>query len=235
MARMLQSQFWLDIIVPGAASMFVFGHMGIALAGALLLDAVIPGRHCAVAPKAMQPMPLPETTSSGFLSVPAARLKSLADRVDIRILFLGALIPDIIDKPIGRVFFRETFDNGRIFAHTLLFLALVTIVGLYLYKKRGSSAGLVLSFGVLTHLLLDAMWFRPQALFWPLLGLSFGEYPTDLYSWSGIQEVLEEVMANPVMTLMALPEVIGALVLMWFVFQVLRVRRVHAFMRYGRL
>lgn len=235
MSRMLQRQFWSDIIVPTAIPMFVFAHMGISLASALVLDAVVPRRHSAVVPAARQSVPLPETSPSGFLPVPAARLRSLAQRADIRILFLGALLPDIIDKPIGRYFFRETFDNGRIFAHTLLFLILLTIAGLYLYKKRGSSAGLVLSFGVATHLFLDAMWFRPQAFFWPLLGLSFGEYPTDLYSWSGIQEIIEKTAANPVTVLMALPEAIGALLLAWFVWQVLRTGHVHTLVRHGRL
>ncbi len=215
--------------------MFVFGHMGIALAGAMVLDAMLPGRHCAAAPTAAQSMPLHQTTSSGLLSVPAARLRSLADRTDIRILFVGAMIQDVIDKPIGRALFRQTYDNGRIFAHTLLFVIVVTAIGLYMYKKKSTSVGLVFSFGVLTHIFLDAMWFRPQAFFWPLLGFSFGEYPTDLYSWSGIQEVMEKVVANPVMALMALPEMLGALVLVWFVWQVLRTRRVHAFVRYGRL
>jgi membrane-bound metal-dependent hydrolase YbcI (DUF457 family) len=155
--------------------------------------------------------------------------------MDIRVLFVGAILQDIIDKPIGRAIFKETYDNGRIFAHTLLFLMVVSAIGLYMYRKKSSSAGLVFSFGVLTHLFLDAMWFRPRTLFWPLLGLSFGEYPTDLYSWSGIQAVMEKVVANPVMALMALPEMIGALVLIWFVWQLAKTRRLHVFLRYGRV
>jgi inner membrane protein len=217
--------------------MFVFGHMGITLAGALVLDAVLSRRHGAGVPTAVQPVPAPQKTRPPTPSVtaPSARLRSLAERMDTRVLFVGAILQDVIDKPIGRLLFRETFDNGRIFAHTLLFLMVVTAIGLYMYRKKSSLTGLVLSFAVLIHLFLDAMWFRPRTLFWPLLGLSFGEYPTDLYSWSGIQAVMEKVVANPVMALMALPELFGALVLIWFVWQLAKTRRLHVFLRYGRV
>jgi hypothetical protein len=103
-----------------------------------------------------------------------------------------------------------------------------------MHRRRGNSAGLVFSFGVLIHLFLDAMWFRPRTFFWPLLGLSFGEYPTDLYSWSGIQAVMEKVVASPAMALMALPEVMGALVLGWFAWHLVKSKQVYAFLRWGR-
>jgi len=216
---------------------FVFGHMGLALAGALALDAVFPRAHCAASPKAMLPASPPR--AAGFprdLAVAAsARLTSLAERVDLRLLFLGSMISDVIDKPIGRAILSETYDNGRIYAHTLLFLVLATAVGLYIYKRKRSSAGLVFSLGVLAHLFLDAMWFRPRTFLWPLLGLSFGEYPTDLYSWSGIQAMMDKVLANPAMALMALPEVIGGLVVAWFAWQLVRTGHVRRFLRQGQV
>lgn len=226
-----------DMIVEKASPVFVFGHMGITLAGALALDALFPSVHRSANARAMHPGALARAADPvRDLAVAAsARLKSLAERMDLRVLFLGSMVSDIIDKPIGRAIFSETYDNGRIFAHTLLFLMVATAIGLYMYRRRGNSAGLVFSFGVLIHLFLDAMWFRPQTLFWPLLGLSFGEYPTDLYSWSGIQALMEKVVANPAMALMALPEVMGALVLGWFAWHLLKSRHVHAFLRWGRL
>jgi inner membrane protein len=237
MCGSLQGHSRSDIIVPRAKLMFVFGHMGLTLAGALALDVVLPKRHCTADAKAVQRMALPRAADSvKDLAVAAsARLRSLAERMDLRILFLGSMVSDIIDKPIGRVIFRETYDNGRIYAHTLLFLMVVAAVGSYMYRRRGNSAGLVFSFGVLTHLFLDAMWFRPRTLFWPLLGLSFGEYPTDLYSWSGIQAVMEKVVANPAMALMALPELMGGLVLVWLAWHLVKSRHVYAFLRWGRV
>jgi len=225
------------MIVQRPIPMFIFGHMGLTLAGALALDALFPKAHRAANPGAMQSGASAQVADPprGLAVAASARLGSLAERIDLRILFLGSMVSDVIDKPIGRVIFEETYNNGRIYAHTLLFLVLVTATGLYIYWRKRSSAGLVFSFGVLTHLFLDAMWFRARTLFWPVLGLSFGEYPTDLYSWSGMMAVVEKVVANPSMALVALPEVIGAVLLVWFVWQLVRTGSVGSFLRRGRI
>lgn len=213
--------------------MLVFAHMGFALAGALVLDAVVPNGHRAGSRMAADCVSSPQRGRSlgRFVAAPAARLESLADRIDIRFLLVGALLPDIIDKPIGRLLFEETFENGRIFAHTLLFLVVLTVIGLYLYNKRRSLAGLALAFGVLTHLVFDAMWQLPHTLLWPLYGLSFDRYYTDLYSWSGIQHAVEEVLARPIIVL---PELIGAVVVIWFLWRLVKTSHLYAFLRYGR-
>lgn len=225
------------MIVQRPIPMFIFGHMGLTLTGALALDALFPRSRRAANPGAMQSGALAQVADPprGLAVAASARLRSLAERIDLRILFLGSMVSDVIDKPIGRVIFEETYNNGRIYAHTLLFLVLVTAIGLYMYRSKRSSAGLVFSFGVLTHLILDAMWFRSRTFFWPVLGLSFGEYPTDLYSWSGMLAAMEKVVANPAMALLALPEVIGAAVLVWFVWQLVRTGRVGSFLRRGRI
>jgi hypothetical protein len=62
------------------------------------------------------------------------RLKTI---IDPKYLVIGALLPDLIDKPLGRVIFASTIANGRIIGHTLLFALLIFLMGLYLYEKRG--------------------------------------------------------------------------------------------------
>src|SRR4030043_727323 len=61
---------------------------------------------------------------------------SLSRYLDIRWLMVGSLLPDIIDKPVGQYFFRDTFNNGRIFSHTLLFFIVLTAIGFFLYKRH---------------------------------------------------------------------------------------------------
>ena len=74
--------------------------------------------------------------------------------------------------------------NGRIFAHTLLFLIVISAAGLLLYRCRGSTWLVVLSFGSAMHLLEDAMWDGClRTLFWPLGGWSFDRL--DLEYWLG--------------------------------------------------
>lgn len=119
---------------------------------------------------------------------------------------LGSMLPDIIDKPVGLVFFRETFSNGRIFAHTLLFLIVFTLIGLYLYWKRRKGWLLPVSFGWAMHLLLDAMWLTPETLLWPLFGWTFPRMALDnylLYLWT-------RLLSDPSVFV---PEIIGVFAL----------------------
>jgi len=138
------------------------------------------------------------------------------------------LLPDIIDKPIGQVLFRETFNNGRIFCHTLLFLVLVTVAGLFFYRRKGKTWLLAFSFGTLTHLVFDQIWRSPRTLLWPLLGYNFES--VDLTDWIGkIWHVLFTDAA------VYIPELIGLLILFWFMWVLLYRRNTYAFIRYGRV
>lgn len=83
---------------------------------------------------------------------------------------LGAILPDIIDKPLGHVLLRATLDSGRIYGHTLLFLGIVTLAGLVYLRSRRSPILLVVAVGMVSHLVLDSMWANPTTLLWPSLG-----------------------------------------------------------------
>ena len=72
-------------------------------------------------------------------------------------LEIGALLPDLIDKPVGEVIFASTIANGRIIGHTLFFVLLLALIGVYVYKKRKDSRGLALASGSFSHLLEDQM------------------------------------------------------------------------------
>jgi membrane-bound metal-dependent hydrolase YbcI (DUF457 family) len=108
------------------------------------------------------------------------RLKTI---IDPKYLVIGALLPDLIDKPLGRVIFASTIANGRIIGHTLLFALLIFLMGLYLYEKRGDIKIISLATSSFFHLLEDQMWKTPITLFWPLFGLRF---PKDYTDNSGI-------------------------------------------------
>lgn len=97
--------------------------------------------------------------------------------MDLRILVLGAVLSDLIDKPIGSVLFTSYFDTGRIYAHTLLFAAVV-LSGVMAVTRRGTPARkrwLALPIGVLLHLLLD-MPIDAETLWWPALGTTFPSF-----------------------------------------------------------
>lgn len=155
-------------------------------------------------------------------------LTTLGKYVDIRFLFIGALLPDIIDKPLGHLFFREALGNGRIFAHTLLFVIVIALIGLYLYRSRGQLWLLAIAFGTMVHLILDQMWQAPETLLWPVFGFAFPK--GDVTGW--IPGILETLLSNPAVYI---TEMIGAGILIWFAWFLLRRKKALAFIARGKI
>jgi inner membrane protein len=90
--------------------------------------------------------------------------------VDARWAAALALGPDLIDKPLSRLFPALVHHNTRNFGHTLLF-SLFVFAALLVWKRRPKAA-LLLWACYAGHLFLDAMWTKGNhaILFWPLLG-----------------------------------------------------------------
>ena len=101
-------------------------------------------------------------------------------------IIAGSLLPDIIDKPLGRIIFAETIGSGRIYSHTLLFVTLLGLAGYYLYRQRQPNL-LIIAAASFCHLLEDSMWNSPVVLFWPLLGWKF---PRDTISGNFIEYLM---------------------------------------------
>jgi hypothetical protein len=111
------------------------------------------------------------------------------DRMVVVVCCIGAMLPDILDKPLGHLVLASSLDNGRIYAHSLLFLALLFIVGGLIWKSRGSILVLILGVGVISHLYLDTIWELPTTVFYPLLGPFIPGHFPDYFGNSLIEEV----------------------------------------------
>jgi inner membrane protein len=189
--------------------MLLFGHVGITLGAAALVARAVSQRQT----------DKPEKESW---------FATLARKVDIRVLIIGSMLPDIIDKPVGEYFFRGTFHNGRIFAHTLLFLVLNTAVGYYLYKRRKQLWLLTLAAGTFMHLALDEIWQVPDTFLWPLLGFHFAVY--ELNNW--FVNLLMALLSSPYIYI---SEAIGLAIFIWFGVRLISRRKVEDFLRHGRI
>lgn len=146
--------------------------------------------------------------------------------MDYRLVMVGAMLPDLVDKPIGVFLFRDTFSNGRIFCHTLLFLIVISLAGLYLYRGRGGIWLLILSFGTFTHLILDQMWLDPGTLLWPIYGFTFPK--VDLSNWT--LNMWHMLQTDPAIYV---PELVGMIILAGFVAVLAHREKVLAFIRNG--
>lgn len=146
------------------------------------------------------------------LGVFIPRLKSV---IDLRYLAIGSILPDLIDKPIGKVIFASTFANGRIIGHTLLFSFLLALAGIYLYQKKRDARGLALASGSFFHILEDQVWGRPQTFLWPLLGWGF---PRDSIDYTGLEYliIMFEKSFEPEFSQTFIAEVLGAGIIIIF-------------------
>ena len=95
------------------------------------------------------------------------------EKMDLRFLMVGAVLPDLIDTPIGLLFY-ESLQTIRLVAHGLPLAAiLMTWIVLATRRGRPRKRWMPIAIGVLIHLFLDAMWADPETLWWPVLGFDF--------------------------------------------------------------
>jgi len=120
-------------------------------------------------------------------------------KIDYRLILLGAILPDLVDKPLGYVLGLES----RLWGHTLLFLA--TVLGLSAIPPV--RALFAVGIGIATHHLLDTMWDQPYVALWPALGAAFPSDGVNLWN-------ILEVLWNDPVVLGA--ELVGAMLLVAF-------------------
>lgn len=194
--------------------MYLLAHAGITLGAAYALEKTANYR--------------PGAERSG----PAAQAASVAREplfVDYRFILLGALLPDIIDKPLGLVLLPEALANGRTYLHTLIFLSVTLLAAFIIYQQKRKLWGVYLAFGVLMHFLMDAIWTDPITFYWPFLG-AFQSYP-GLSGWilqSWVRSLIEEAR-------LYLPEIAGFFILLFFAVKAIVQVKVKDFFLRGRL
>lgn len=92
------------------------------------------------------------------------------ERMDLRVLMLGAVLPDLVDTPVGFLLW-DRFRTARLAGHSLAATAAVMVAVLVLARRgRPRKRWMPLAIGMLMHLVLDAMWQSPATLWWPFLG-----------------------------------------------------------------
>jgi hypothetical protein len=114
--------------------MLAFGHTGLTLGLAVLLAGLTATSHSSRSKEVRadvlsSPSPWAAAETNYGETHKLSWIQSLAHYADLRLLLVGSLLPDIIDKPVGQFFFRETFSNGRIFSHPSSFLPSLLFLG----------------------------------------------------------------------------------------------------------
>ena len=140
-------------------------------------------------------------------------------RRERRLFILGALLPDLIDKPLYYIPSWITGKTGAAlgliagthsFAHTGLFLLLLAGAAALVRRRHSVHRGALraLALGSATHLALDTIGLTMNAatMFWPLLGWQF-----TAFTHRGLGEHLWTIFRPVTLT----GELLGGAVLAW--------------------
>jgi membrane-bound metal-dependent hydrolase YbcI (DUF457 family) len=210
--------------------MFVFAHVGITIGTACTVSGIINKRaklHGKQLPGSDK-IPFKNNTAEKTASVSKRiGLSALSRFLDIRVLMVGALVPDIIDKPLSLF----GFGNGRSITHTLLIFLIALSIGLYVYKYYKRTWPLAIVTGILTHLILDSMWARPQTLLWPLYGWAF-PVPNHRVGLGQINIWWHALISDPGVYIW---EAIGIFILAAFTVIIIHENRFKTFLMKGRI
>jgi hypothetical protein len=102
-------------------------------------------------------------------------------RVDLRLLILGAVLPDLVDLA-GGVFLGQ--PQRQRWGHALVVPAAATVL-ILVTNRRGRRRRQLMTVVVawLFHLVLDGVWLREQTFLWPFFGTEFAPWPPGT-AWS---------------------------------------------------
>jgi hypothetical protein len=154
-------------------------------------------------------------------------MRKVPDLIDYRLVLVGSMLPDIIDKPLGGFVLRETIGSGRIYSHTLLFLIFLFGIGMFFWYKFNRSCFLVLAGGSFFHHILDGMWLFPGTFLWPAYGWGFPE--GTLQNW--LLHWMQSLLTDPYVYV---PEIIGGMIIIFFVVKLTLQKRLLEFFITGK-
>ena len=208
--------------------MLFFGHIGATMGAA---------KACNILASMIKPSNSHEPNSSSRFDMAIGsgrlhlyelwnRLKHRTGSIDYRMVLLGSLLPDIIDKPVWLFVSSDTLLSGRNYAHTLLLHLILFIGGLVLIRYKKSWL-LIISLSSFMHLILDQMWNSPVVLLWPLLGPLPKE---EISGW--LYNIFKELFTQPAVYI---PEIIGLLIVILFAYRLVMRKNAISFLKDGTL
>jgi len=122
----------------------------------------------------------------------------LEDRRWILPCAVGAVLPDLIDKPLGHLLFPATIGYGRIYSHTFLVVVIILVCGLAIWMKKRDPGLIALGIGMFSHQILDQMWLAPHNWYFPLFGPFTGHSSEDflwIVMWQELKNPFELILA----------------------------------------
>jgi hypothetical protein len=198
--------------------MLLFGHIGTTLGAAKIIEV------------------LSNKSSKAQVKAP----------IDYRLIMLGAMLPDIIDKPLVLMLADKPVGSARFIAHSLIFIVALLLLGeLYgvIFKKTGL---LIIACASFAHIIEDLIWRTPKILFWPYYNWVLGYINISKPTFgSGYIENRVRIITTSVSKLdwgeilskpsVFIPELIGGIIVLYFLAKLILNRKLIEFIRTGKM
>jgi inner membrane protein len=167
------------------------------------------------------------------------------NKIDYRPVLVGAILPDLLDKPLITLISQDSIHSGRIFSHTLIFNLLLLIVGLLLWKFKKKPWLVTLAAASLFHLFLDSMHLYPDILLWPFTSLSQAAGPdiTDIIKYA-INSILDQpfgkispdsIWKSLLRPATGIPELLGFIIIAFTAIRIISQKQLKNFIKKGRI
>ena len=144
------------------------------------------------------------------------------ERLDDRVLILGSMLPDIVDKPLALFVSPAIVGYSlRSYGHTLLFAAILLTVAIALSAWLKRDWPIAFALASAGHLALDMMWYSHRILLWPFTNPDFS--PRYIHEWG----------PNPGPIYMT-AEIAGVAAICWVALRLILTRNIRNWLLTGR-
>jgi inner membrane protein len=201
--------------------MFALGHTGFTLLSAYLVERALsrPGARSGILSRHQGNQ---DAAGHNILNDKS----SIQVNIDYRLVLLGSMLPDFIDKPLALWILPDVFSITRTIGHSALLGGVLLLLGGLLILRTKRTGMIMLALAYLGHLVLDRMWSLPEVMWWPCYGWGFpGEDGA-----GAIKGWLDTLFSSPTTYI---TEIVGGIILMAMVFSLRRRRWWLRFLHHG--
>lgn len=158
----------------------------------------------------------------------ATKRKNLKNNnfIDYRIVMLGSLLPDIIDKPIVEIIYGLQNHEGHFIAHSFIFSGLMIIIGIIIFLMNTNKSVFLLGICSLVHQIFDKMMLIPNILF--SSNVDLGNFRTEFPYLRNVVMYFEKPNVF-------ISEVIGFTIIVYFAYKLFKNKGYIKFLKYGKL
>ena len=162
--------------------------------------------------------------------------------IDYRIVMVGSLLPDIIDKPLVQIIYGLQNHHGHFIAHSFIFSTLMIVLGICVFRMKNNKTILLLGICSLIHQIFDKMMLLPNVFFLP--NIDFNHFIV-LQKFEFIHNIiipvyakfpyLEDVVLYFEKPYVFISEIIGLSIIIYFIRKLYINKKYINFIKYGIL